>query len=94
LTLAPAGAGSTRRFVTICFTSYAAIANLGGIHVPRSIELIVSPAGETRLQTHGYLGSDCLQASQYLEQALGLATSDRKTDEFYESLPVQQQIQQ
>ena len=92
--MAPIGAGSTRRFVAICFTPYAAIPNLGGVHVPRIIEITVSPTGETRLQTHGYLGSDCLQASQYLEQALGLATSDRKTEAFYDSVPTQQQIQQ
>ena len=62
--------------------------------MPRLIELIVSPTGETRLQTQGYLGSDCLQASRYLEQALGSITSDRQTDEFYLSVPTEQQLQQ
>ena len=85
---------SFQRPITGCFAPEAAIPNFGGVFVPRSIELIVSPTGETRLQTHGYLGSDCLQASQYLEQALGVATSECKTDEFYQSLPAQQQIQQ
>ena len=62
--------------------------------MPRVIEVIVSPQGETQVQTKGYLGSDCLEASKYLEQALGVATSDRNTDEFYQSHPIQQQIQQ
>jgi DUF2997 family protein len=62
--------------------------------VPRLIEVIVSPRGETSVQTKGYLGSDCLEASKFLEQALGLATSECKTGEFYQSLPVQQQVAQ
>lgn len=49
----------------------------------RIIEVIVSPKGEVTVQTKGYTGSDCLQASKFLEQALGVAAIDRKTAEFY-----------
>lgn len=52
----------------------------------RIIEVIVSPAGETTVQTKGYTGNDCFQASKFLEQALGLTTSDRPTAEYYPSL--------
>lgn len=52
----------------------------------RVIEVIVSPTGETTVQTKGYSGSDCFQASQFLEQALGTKTSDRPSAEFYQSL--------
>ncbi len=48
------------------------------------IEVIVSPAGETRIQTQGYGGSSCLQASRFLEEALGAVTEDQKTAEFYQ----------
>ena len=41
----------------------------------RVIEVIVSPQGETTVQTKGYTGGDCLQASKFLEQALGVATT-------------------
>lgn len=58
------------------------------------IEVLVSPAGEMTIQTKGYAGSDCLQASKFLEQALGIATNDRKTAEFYQTEPVQQNVQQ
>ena len=31
------------------------------------IEVVVSPTGDTTIQTRGYAGSDCLQASKFLE---------------------------
>ena len=43
------------------------------------IEVIVSPTGETTIQTKGFAGGECQQASKWLEQALGVSTADRKT---------------
>ena len=60
----------------------------------RIIEVVVSPTGETTVQTKGYAGADCLQASRFLEQALGITTADRKTAEYHQTTPVQQQVQQ
>ena len=61
----------------------------------RVIEVTVSPQGEATVQTKGYAGSDCLQASKFLEQALGVVATDRKTSEFYEAATTaEQQIQQ
>ncbi len=37
----------------------------------KTIELIVSPDGSSRVETKGFAGSDCQQASRFLEQALG-----------------------
>jgi hypothetical protein len=62
--------------------------------MPRTIEVTVSPQGEVAVQTKGYAGADCLQASKFLEQALGAATADHKTSEFYQTAPAQQQVQQ
>jgi hypothetical protein len=59
----------------------------------RIIEVLVSPTGEATVQTKGYAGADCLQASRFLEQALGLATDDRKTVEFYQPAAAKQHIQ-
>ena len=44
--------------------------------MPRIIEVTVSPRGETTVQTKGYAGGDCLAASQFLEQALGVTTAE------------------
>lgn len=62
--------------------------------MPRVIEVIVSPKGETTLQTQGYAGSDCLQASRFLEEALGVCLPDRKTAEFYQASQTEQHLQQ
>jgi hypothetical protein len=58
------------------------------------IELIVSPKGETTLQTKGFAGGDCLNASKFLEQALGVSTADQKTSDFYQAALTEQQVQQ
>jgi hypothetical protein len=60
----------------------------------RIIEVVVSPNGETTVQTKGYAGADCLQASRFLEQALGIATADHRTAEFHQIATAQQQVQQ
>ena len=50
--------------------------------MPRMIEVIVAPSGETTVQTKGYSGGTCLAASQFLE-VLGIVSAERKTSEFY-----------
>ena len=47
--------------------------------MPRIIEVIVSPAGETTVQSKGYPGAECFRATRFLEDALGVKTSDRLT---------------
>jgi Protein of unknown function (DUF2997) len=61
--------------------------------MPRIIEVTISPTGETTVQTKGYAGGDCLEASKFLEGALGMVASERKTSEYYGSTAIQQQIQ-
>jgi hypothetical protein len=60
----------------------------------RIIEVTVSPQGETTVQTRGYAGADCLRASKFLEQALGVTTADARTSEFYQAAAQQQQARQ
>ena len=66
----------------------------GGTLMSRVIEVTVSPTGETSIQTKGYAGSDCLQASKFLEQSLGVISSEHRTAEYFESTTEQQQVQQ
>jgi hypothetical protein len=47
------------------------------------IEFLISPTGETKIQTKGFSGSECSLASKPYETALGLKTSDVKSAEFY-----------
>ena len=47
------------------------------------IEITVSPKGETAIQTKGFSGGECRDASRDLEAALGLRVSERLTTEFH-----------
>ena len=51
----------------------------------RTIEIIVSPTGQTRVETRGFAGNECQQASQFIEQALGQRTGEQLTAEFHNS---------
>jgi len=41
----------------------------------KTIEIIVSPKGETTVTTKGFVGSPCRDASKFVEQALGQRTA-------------------
>lgn len=56
----------------------------------RTIEIIVSPKGETSVQTKGFAGSECRQASKIIENALGQRTDEQLTAEFHQQV-VQEQ---
>ena len=58
------------------------------------IEIRVSPTGETTVQTKGYAGGECLQASRWLEVALGDVVAEQKTGEFYQSQTQTQEVRQ
>lgn len=60
----------------------------------RTIEVLVAPSGETTVQTRGYGGADCLQASRWLEHALGKVTAERRTAEFYQVSTTELRLQQ
>ena len=47
------------------------------------IEIIVSPTGETRLETKGFTGEECKEASKFVEQALGVAEGEQMTAEIH-----------
>ncbi len=58
------------------------------------IEIIVTPTGETNIQTKGFAGAECRQASRFVEVALGQVTSDQPTSELHQSQTEQQLNQQ
>ena len=57
------------------------------------IEVVISPTGETKVQTQGFVGASCRDASAALERALGTRTSERLTAEFHQAA-TQQQVRQ
>lgn len=54
----------------------------------KTIEILISPKGEVRLETTGFNGVACRAASRFLEQALGRATAEQLTSEYHQ-LPEQ-----
>ena len=48
------------------------------------IEIIVSPTGETRLETKGFTGEECKEASKFVEEALGVKQVEQVTAEFHQ----------
>lgn len=61
----------------------------------RTIEVVVAPNGETTVQTRGYSGGDCVVASRFLEQELGLTVREQKTAEFFQiAIPATQELTQ
>jgi hypothetical protein len=50
---------------------------------PKTIEIIVSPTGQTRLETKGFSGTSCRDASRAFEAALGLSQGEQLTAEFH-----------
>jgi len=49
----------------------------------RTIELIVSPDGSSRLETKGFAGTGCIDNSRFLQETLGLKLRQRLTADFY-----------
>ena len=60
----------------------------------QTIEVVISPAGETEVTTRGFAGSSCQQASKFIEEALGDRTSETLTIEFYATTAAAAQLQQ
>jgi len=60
----------------------------------RIIEIVVSPTGQTQVETKGFSGSGCRDASRFIEEALGKCTGEKLTGEFYAETSVDQQNQQ
>ncbi len=58
------------------------------------IEVTVLPNGETRLETRGFTGSECRDASRYIEQALGVSGQEALTAEYHQQLRSTQDLRE
>ena len=58
------------------------------------IEMLVSPTGQVTVQTKGFTGASCKDASRFIEQALGQPSTEQLTAEFYQTQNVPHQQQQ
>jgi hypothetical protein len=60
----------------------------------KTIEITINPQGQATVQTKGFAGASCREATRLIEQALGVVQSDTPTAELYQSVPNQQSLQQ
>ena len=60
----------------------------------KTIEITVGPKGETRVETKGFSGPGCREASRFVEQALGKKTAETLTAEFHQGQEARQDLKQ
>ena len=60
----------------------------------KTIEIIVAADGSTSVQTRGFSGATCRDASRFLEEALGKRTDEQLTAEFYAGTQQTQQLRE
>ena len=49
------------------------------------IEVTVQPDGQVSVQTKGFVGPGCRDASRFIERAIGTALSEQLTPEFHQT---------
>jgi hypothetical protein len=62
--------------------------------VSQVIEITVSPGGQTKVETRGFSGGECRQASRFVEEALGTRTAETLTAEFHQAQQADQSLRQ
>ena len=60
----------------------------------KTIEITVSPKGETKGETKGFTGGACREASRFVEQALGTRSAETFTADFHQGQAVAQDVRQ
>ncbi len=60
----------------------------------KTIEITVSPGGQTKVETRGFTGGECREASRFVEQALGRRTAETLTAEFHQGQQAGQELRQ
>ena len=60
----------------------------------KTIEITVDAKGQVTVQTRGFTGGACRDASKFVEEALGRKTAETLTAEFHQGQPTEQQLKQ
>ena len=58
------------------------------------IVITVDSKGQSKVETRGFTGSECREASKFIEQALGQKTAETLTAAFYEGQTTDQRLKQ
>jgi hypothetical protein len=60
----------------------------------KTIEITVDSKGGTKVETKGFTGSSCREASKFVEEALGQRTAEHLTSAFYSAQEARQDLRQ
>ncbi|MCC9606221.1 DUF2997 domain-containing protein [Blastopirellula sp. JC732] len=60
----------------------------------RTIEIIIAPNGQTKVETKDFVGAKCRDASRFIELALGQQTDELLKAEFHQTASNQQHVRQ
>ena len=60
----------------------------------KTIEITVDPKGQSKVETKGFAGGECREASRFVEQALGTRSAEALTAEFYQTQEGRQDLRQ
>jgi hypothetical protein len=60
----------------------------------KTIEITVGPRGETKVETKGFTGGACREASRFVEQALGTRSTEALTAEYHQGQQAAQELKQ
>jgi hypothetical protein len=58
------------------------------------VEITVDSKGQSKVETRGFTGGECREASKFIEQALGQRTAEKLTAEFYQNQTTEQRLKQ
>jgi hypothetical protein len=59
-----------------------------------TIEIVIAPDGSSQIETKGYSGNSCREASRFMEQALGQSLSEQLKPEFHQPAEQAEQVRQ
>jgi len=60
----------------------------------KTIEITVDAQGRTKVETKGFAGVSCREASRFVEEALGQRTAEQVTAGFYQAQENRQDLRQ
>jgi hypothetical protein len=60
----------------------------------KTIRITVSPTGQTTVETRGFTGGECREASRFVEQALGTRSAETLTAEFHQGQQSDRELRQ
>lgn len=60
----------------------------------KTIEITVDPKGTTKVETKGFTGGSCREASGFIEEALGRRSAETLTPEYYQGPEARNELPQ